>query len=139
MSNRFFVFSKYPCSRDLGTEGAFDSDIGLRKCLSGRNALIPGPRYYCVTRALISTGSYGESLYVNRHQKPCINYFIPIGPKSTLYPAQEGIDGIKGAEPVDGIDACIREVRKQIGAGADWIKVGSIIPPLYDLTFTFFI
>ena len=64
-----FFFSKYPCSRDLGTEGAFDSDIGLRKCLSGRNALIPGPRYYCVTRALISTGSYGESLYVNRHQK----------------------------------------------------------------------
>ncbi|KAF8799600.1 hypothetical protein BYT27DRAFT_7234400 [Phlegmacium glaucopus] len=89
--------------RDLGTEGAFDSDIGLRKCLCGRNALIPGPRYYCATRALISTGSYG--------------------PKSTLYPAQEGIDGIKGAESVDGVDACVREVRKQIGGGADWIKV----------------
>ncbi|KAF8799853.1 hypothetical protein BYT27DRAFT_7119399 [Phlegmacium glaucopus] len=93
--------------RDLGTEGAFDSDIGLRKCLSGRNALIPGPRYYCATRALISTGSYG--------------------PKSTLYPAQEGIDGIKGAESVDGVDACVREVRKQIGAGADWIKVESYL------------
>jgi len=89
--------------RDLGTEGAFDSDIGLRKCLSGRNALIPGPRYYCSTRALISTGSYG--------------------PKSMLYPAQEGIDGIRGAESVDGVDACVREVRKQIGAGADWIKI----------------
>jgi hypothetical protein len=49
-----------------------------------------------------------------------------IGPKSNLYPAQEGIDGIKGAESVDGLDACVREVRKQIGAGADWIKVGSI-------------
>ncbi|KAF8167255.1 hypothetical protein B0H34DRAFT_644930 [Crassisporium funariophilum] len=89
--------------RDLGTEGAFDADIGLRKCLSGRNPMIPGPRYYCVTRAIISTGSYG--------------------PKSSIYPAQEGIDGVKGAEPVDGVDACVREVRKQIGSGADWIKV----------------
>ena len=61
-SSRRAFFPQYPCFRDLGTEGAFDSDIGLRKCLSGRNALIPGPRYYCVTRALISTGSYGESL-----------------------------------------------------------------------------
>lgn len=60
----------FPCfTRDLGTEGAFDSDIGLRKCLSGRNALIPGPRYYCVTRALISTGSYGESFILNCHQE----------------------------------------------------------------------
>ena len=58
-----FFLPHYSCYRDLGTEGAFDSDIGLRKCLSGRNALIPGPRYYCVTRALISTGSYGKSLY----------------------------------------------------------------------------
>ena len=44
-----------------------------------------------------------------------------------LYPAQEGIDGIRGAESVDGVDACIREVRKQIGAGADWIKVSNNI------------
>jgi hypothetical protein len=62
-SSRTPFYPQHPCFRDLGTEGAFDSDIGLRKCLSGRNALIPGPRYYCVTRALISTGSYGESLY----------------------------------------------------------------------------
>jgi hypothetical protein len=55
-----------------------------------------------------------------------MNYFEYLGPKSTLYPAQEGIDGIKGAESVDGVDACVREVRKQIGAGADWIKVGNI-------------
>lgn len=25
---------------------------------------------------------------------------------------------------VDGVDECVREVRRQIGAGADWIKVG---------------
>lgn len=64
----FSSTSEYSCFRDLGTEGAFDSDIGLRKCLSGRNALIPGPRYYCVTRALISTGSYGE-FFATRQRK----------------------------------------------------------------------
>lgn len=47
-----------------------------------------------------------------------------IGPKSTLHPAQEGINGVKGAEVVDGVDECVKEVRRQIGAGADWIKVG---------------
>ena len=41
-----------------------------------------------------------------------------------LRPAQEGIDGVRGAEVVDGVDECVREVRRQIGAGADWIKVG---------------
>jgi len=44
---------------DLGTEGAGDADIALRKCLSGPNALIPGPRYFCATRAIAPTGSYG--------------------------------------------------------------------------------
>ncbi|KAF9532198.1 hypothetical protein CPB83DRAFT_759631 [Crepidotus variabilis] len=89
--------------RDLGTEGAFDADIGLRKCLSGPNPIIPGPRYYCSTRAIISTGSYG--------------------PQSALYPSQNGVDGVMGAQPVDGVDECVKEVRKQIGAGADWIKI----------------
>lgn len=60
-----------------------------------------------------------------------MDYSQRIGPKSTLYPSQEGIDGIKGAVSVDGVDACVREVRKQIGAGADWIKVG--IPRLYGI------
>lgn len=46
--------------RDLGTEGAEDADIALRKCISGKEALIPGPRYFCANRAIVSTGSYGE-------------------------------------------------------------------------------
>ena len=45
---------------DLGTEGAEDADIQLRKCLSGPNPLIPGPRYFCANRAIIASGSYGE-------------------------------------------------------------------------------
>lgn len=52
------------CS-DLGTEGAADADIALRKCLSSKNphtnALIPGPRYFCASRAIVPTGSYGTS------------------------------------------------------------------------------
>lgn len=48
--------------RDLGTEGAADADIQLRKCLSGPAPLIPGPRYFCASRALIASGSYGVSL-----------------------------------------------------------------------------
>lgn len=47
--------------RDLGTEGAGDADIALRNCLSGANALIPGPRYFCANRAIVSTGSYGNT------------------------------------------------------------------------------
>lgn len=40
---------------------------------------------------------------------------------------QEGVDGVMGAEVADGVDECVRAVRRQIGAGADWIKVSSII------------
>ncbi|KIK68747.1 hypothetical protein GYMLUDRAFT_36243 [Collybiopsis luxurians FD-317 M1] len=89
--------------RDLGTEGAGDADIYLRKCLSGPNPLIPGPRYFCANRAIVSTGSYG--------------------PKSSIHVNQEGIEDVTGGEVADGVDGCIRATRRQIGAGADWIKV----------------
>ncbi|KAH7914545.1 hypothetical protein BJ138DRAFT_1098600 [Hygrophoropsis aurantiaca] len=89
--------------RDLGTEGAGDADIALRKCLSSSSALIPGPRYFCATRAIVPTGSYG--------------------PKSALYLNREGVDGITGAEVADGREECMKAVRRQIGAGADWIKI----------------
>jgi len=36
---------------------------------------------------------------------------------------QEGIDGVTGVEVADGREECIKAVRRQIGAGADWIKV----------------
>ncbi|KAJ3861454.1 hypothetical protein EV359DRAFT_47143 [Lentinula novae-zelandiae] len=90
-------------SRDLGTEGAEDADISLRKCLSGPNPLIPGPRYFCANRAIVCTGSYG--------------------PKSSLHMNLEGLEGVTGAEVADGVDECIRATRRQIGAGADWIKI----------------
>jgi len=89
--------------RDLGTEGAEDADIALRKCISHPLSLTPGPRYFCANRALVSTGAYG--------------------PKGDLHPYKEGVDGMKGAEVVDGEDECRKAVRRQVGAGADWIKV----------------
>ena len=47
-------------SRDLGTEGALDADLALRKCLSGPNPIAVGPRYFIANRAIVATGSYGE-------------------------------------------------------------------------------
>ncbi|EMD32606.1 hypothetical protein CERSUDRAFT_161559 [Gelatoporia subvermispora B] len=97
------LMAGYTSVRDLGTEGAADADIALRNCLSGPEALIPGPRYFCANRAIVTTGSYG--------------------PKGGIHPNQEGVDGITGAEVADGVVECVKAVRRQIGAGADWIKV----------------
>ncbi|KAG1871568.1 hypothetical protein F4604DRAFT_2013550 [Suillus subluteus] len=46
-----------------------------------------------------------------------------LGPKSSLYLNKEGIDGVTGVDAADGTQECIKAVRRQIGAGADWIKV----------------
>ncbi|KAI9066480.1 hypothetical protein FKP32DRAFT_1664791 [Trametes sanguinea] len=99
------LMAGYTTVRDLGTEGAEDADIQLRKCLSGPNPLIPGPRYFCANRAIIASGSYG--------------------PKSNLHLHQDGIDRVTGAEFADGEAECIKAVRKQVGAGADWIKMSA--------------
>ncbi|KAG1742629.1 uncharacterized protein EDB91DRAFT_1127141 [Suillus paluster] len=97
------LMAGFTAVRDLGTEGAGDADIALRKCLSGPGAIIPGPRYFCATRAIAPTGSYG--------------------PKSSLYVNKEGIDGVTGVEVADGCQECVKTIRRQIGAGADWIKI----------------
>ncbi|EIW87414.1 hypothetical protein CONPUDRAFT_79452 [Coniophora puteana RWD-64-598 SS2] len=97
------LMAGYTTVRDLGTEGAGDADIALRNALSGPDALIPGPRYFCANRAIVPTGAYG--------------------PKSSLYVNQNGVDGVTGAEVADGVDECVKAVRRQIGAGADWIKI----------------
>ena len=48
------------------------------------------------------------------------------GPKSRLHLHQEGVEGVTGATFVDGEVECVKAVRKQVGAGADWIKVSSV-------------
>ncbi|KAJ7580204.1 hypothetical protein C8J56DRAFT_1058513 [Mycena floridula] len=103
---RATLMAGFTTVRDLGTEGAEDADIALRKCISSPNALIPGPRLFIANRAIVSTGSYG--------------------PKSSIQPHTEGIQGVTGAEVVDGITECVKAVRRQIGAGADWIKASRL-------------
>ncbi|TBU26859.1 hypothetical protein BD311DRAFT_779405 [Dichomitus squalens] len=97
------LMAGYTAVRDLGTEGAEDADIHLRKCMSGPNPIISGPRYFCANRAIIASGSYG--------------------PKSNLHLHQDGVEGVTGAQFVDGEVECVKAVRMQVGAGADWIKV----------------
>jgi len=83
--------------RDLGTEGAGYSDVGLKRAIE--QAIIPGPRMIVVTRAIVATGTYGP-----KHPTP-------------------DIDLPQGAEEADGMEGLTRAVRDQIGRGADWIKV----------------
>ncbi len=43
--------------RDLGTEGAGNSDVGIKQAIE--QGIIPGPRMLVVTRAIVATGAYG--------------------------------------------------------------------------------
>jgi len=83
--------------RDLGTEGAGYADVGLKQAV--QQGIIPGPRMFVVTRAIVATGSYGPKGYASEWRVP------------------------QGAEEADGVNGLIRVVRDQIGHGADWIKV----------------
>src|SRR5437899_7643807 len=83
--------------RDLGTEGAGYADVGLKQAVN--QGIIPGPRLFVATRAIVATGSYGPKGYAPEWNVP------------------------QGAEEADGIDGLTRVVREQIGKGADWVKV----------------
>jgi imidazolonepropionase-like amidohydrolase len=83
--------------RDLGTEGADYDDVGLKTAIE--KGIIKGPRMIVATRALIATGSYAPKGF-----SPDIT--VP-----------------QGAEEADGHDNLIQAVRRQIGKGADVIKI----------------
>jgi imidazolonepropionase-like amidohydrolase len=83
--------------RDLGTEGALDNDVQLRRAID--QGIIPGPRLLVVTRAIVATGSYAPSR------------------------SRYAFDPPQGADEADGDEAITHLVRSQIGRGADWIKV----------------
>jgi imidazolonepropionase-like amidohydrolase len=85
--------------RDLGTEGAGYDDVAVRQAIE--DGLIPGPRLFVATRAIVATGSYGP------------------GPRG--FRPDADLPG--GAQDVSGVDEAIRAVRDQAGHGADWIKV----------------
>ncbi len=83
--------------RDLGSEGADYDDVGLKQAIE--KGIIPGPRMVVATRAIIATGSYAPKGF-----SPDIA--VP-----------------QGAEEADGHDHLIQAVRRQIGKGADVVKV----------------
>jgi imidazolonepropionase-like amidohydrolase len=83
--------------RDLGTEGAGYADVGLKQAVN--QGIVPGPRLFVATRAIVATGSYGPKGFAPEWNVP------------------------QGAQEADGVDGLSRVVREQIGKGADWVKV----------------
>ena len=83
--------------RDLGTEGAMYDDAGLKKAIE--KGIIPGPRMIIASRAIVAKGTYG--------------------PKSE----NADVQSMQGAAEVSNADEMANEVRTQIAAGADVIKV----------------
>jgi imidazolonepropionase-like amidohydrolase len=83
--------------RDLETEGAGYGDVGIKEAIN--DGYIPGPRLFCVTRAISVTGGYPLEGY-----NPDVK--VP-----------------KGAQLIDGPVEARKATREQIDNGADWIKV----------------
>jgi imidazolonepropionase-like amidohydrolase len=85
--------------RDLGTEGAGFADVSIKKAIN--DGLIPGPRLFVVTRAIVAEGSYG----------PPVKAF------------RSDIDMPQGGQEASGVDGIVKAVREQAARGADWIKL----------------
>lgn len=83
--------------RDLGSEGAGYADVGLKTAIE--KGVIPGPRMLVAGPAIVATGSYGPKGFAGHIEVP------------------------QGADEADGYDDLIRTVRRQIGKGADIVKV----------------
>ena len=85
--------------RDLGTEGAGYADVSLKRAIE--EGIIPGPRLYVATRAIVAAGAYG----------PAVRNYRP------------DVDLPQGAQEASGVDEVVRAVREQAARGADWIKL----------------
>ncbi len=83
--------------RDLETEGAGYGDVEIKQAIE--EGTIPGPRLFCATRAISTTGGYNLEDYAPELDMP------------------------KGAQLVDGPVEARKAARQQLDHGADWIKV----------------
>ncbi|MBT8179908.1 MAG: amidohydrolase family protein [Eudoraea sp.] len=83
--------------RDLGSEGAGYADVNLKQSIE--KGLIPGPRLLVAGPAIVATGAYGPKGF------------------------HDGVEVPLGAEPTSGIPGVIETTRRQLGNGADFIKV----------------
>jgi imidazolonepropionase-like amidohydrolase len=97
---RATLLAGFTTLRDLGTEGADYSDVALKHAID--DGLIPGPRLFVATRAIVATGAYGPAPRSLRPDICCTP---------------------QGAEEASGVPDMIRVTREQAGRGADWIKV----------------
>ena len=94
---RATLMAGFTASRDLGTEGAGFADVGLRDAIN--QGIIPGPRFFVATRAIVAYGGYGPKGFDDRWDVP------------------------QGGEEVASPDEMERVVREQISKGANWIKL----------------
>src|SRR6184192_1669937 len=83
--------------RDVETEGAGYGDVEIKQAIA--EGTIPGPRLFCVTRAISSTGGYNLEGYAPELDMP------------------------KGAQIIDGPVQARKAAREQLEHGADWLKV----------------
>ena len=83
--------------RDLGAEGAGYTDVYLKKTID--EGIIDGPRLLVAGPAIVATGAYGPKGF------------------------HDGVTVPLGAEAASGVDQCIETVRRQMGNGADLIKI----------------
>ncbi len=83
--------------RDLGSEGAGYADVALKKTIE--EGIIQGPRLIVAGPAIVATGAYGPKGF------------------------HDGVSVPLGAEAVSGKEEAIKAVRRQLGNGADFIKV----------------
>lgn len=91
------ILAGFTTTRDLGTEGCGYDDVGLKITIN--KGLIPGPNVITSTKAIVITGSYAPK---------------PLSPDLTLP---------QGAAEVGNSEELAKEIRTQIGRGADWIKL----------------
>ena len=84
--------------RDLGTEGAGYADVAIKRAIN--DGVIPGPRLFVATLAIVASSSYGP------------------GPRGY----RPDMDLPRGAQEATGVDGVTRAVREQSAHGADWIK-----------------
>ncbi len=83
--------------RDLETEGAGYGDVEIKEAIA--EGTIPGPRLFCATRGISSTGGYNLEGYAPELEMP------------------------KGVQIIDGPIESRKAARQQLEHGADWIKV----------------
>jgi imidazolonepropionase-like amidohydrolase len=93
---RATLLAGFTMERDLGTEGAGYADVGLKAAID--QGIVPGPRLLVATRAIVASGAYGPKGF------------------------EPGVEVPQGAEEASG-DGVVLAVRRQIAAGADWIKL----------------